>query len=435
MADRDLSARMRDDWNERAREDPGYWVAFGQRAQDAAGFFATATEVVNNLEFELRRAPAAEIRTWRALEIGCGPGRLMRPMARHFGQIHGVDISDEMIHKARENLAEVPNAFVHLVDGEHLSQFTDASFDFIYSYAVFQHVPSQEVVYGYLREIRRLLKPGGLARLQFNGLPHGFDYDTWRGAHFSSSEIVEFTQSHDLQLLALEGAATQYLWTTWRKQREGWFAAQQDRIFAPDTVRIRRITNASSSEPLAPCRGRFSAISLWVENLPEGAGLHHLRVTIGDSLGTVVYVGAPDNIRLQQIMALLPELEATGLLPVQLRWLDAPIAAEATLRVIPPGPVVPCLKSVTDGVNLSAGKRIETRTVKVTLEEIARPHEVEAAMGGIPVEDLNFFCVDPRPQRFEVNFRVPEGIGPGEHPLEIRIGKRRFAPVMLEVVT
>jgi hypothetical protein len=235
-------------------------------------------------------------------------------------------------------------------------------------------------------------------------------------------------------LLALEGAGTQYLWTTWSKQPDGWFAAQQERTFAPDAVSIRRITNASSTEPLAPSRGHFSAISLGVENLPPEAGLHHLRVSIGDSLGAVAYVGPPDNIRWQQIMVLLPELEATGLLPVELRWLDSPIAAPATLRVIPPGPMVPCIKSVTDGVNLTAGRRIESRTVKITLEEVAHPDEVDATVGGLPAEELGFFCVDPRPQRFEVNFRLPEEIGPGEHALEVRIGRRKFAPVMLEVV-
>jgi hypothetical protein len=119
---------------------------------------------------------------------------------------------------------------------------------------------------------------------------------------------------------------------------------------------------------------------------------------------------------------------------VELRWLESPIAAPATLRVIPPGPIVPCLKSVSDGYHLTAGKRIETRTVKLTLEEIERPHEVDATVGGLPVEDLGFFCVDPRPQRFEVNFRLPEQIGPGEHALEVRIGHRKFPPVMLEVV-
>src|SRR5579862_4075834 len=100
MPDADVSARMRDDWNARAREDAGYFVAFGRRDSDDAEFFATATEVINGLEWELKRVPLTErtgpLKGWKALEIGCGPGRLMRPMSRHFVEIHGVDVSDEM---------------------------------------------------------------------------------------------------------------------------------------------------------------------------------------------------------------------------------------------------------------------------------------------------------------------------------------------------
>ncbi|HEX5431280.1 MAG TPA: class I SAM-dependent methyltransferase [Bryobacteraceae bacterium] len=437
MSDSEISARMREDWNARAREDAGYYVAFGKRGQDDAGFFATATEVVNSLEGELRRVPLAQRGDWRALEIGCGPGRLMRPMSRHFVEIHGVDVSDEMIALAQEKLRDIPNAHPHATDGATLAPFADESFDFIYSFAVFQHIPSREVVYQYFREIRRALKTGGFARLQINGLPRGEagegSYNTWSGARFSSSDILEFTQLNDFQVLALEGVSTQYLWTTWRKRPAGWHAAQETREPEPD-VRIRRITNAHSSEPVAPCRGRFASISIWVEDLPQDAGLHHLRVRVGDSFGTVSYIGAADSAGLQQVNVVLPELEATGLLPVEVQWLGRPIAPPATLRVVPPGPSVPRIHSIRDGVNLVAGTRIETRCVKMTLEEIARPYEIEVSIGSRAVADLEFFCTDPRPQQFEINFHLPEEIGPGQHPLEIRIGKRKLAPVMLDVV-
>ena len=103
--------RMQREWNERAREDAHFYVAFGRREQDPEEFFATAGEIVRSLETELRRlGPAGEART--ALEIGCGPGRLMRPMANHFREIHGVDVSDEMIGRARVNLGCDPLAGV-----------------------------------------------------------------------------------------------------------------------------------------------------------------------------------------------------------------------------------------------------------------------------------------------------------------------------------
>jgi SAM-dependent methyltransferase len=459
MDDSDISERMREDWNARAREDAGYYVAFGRRDQDDSGFFATATEVINGLEAELRRIPIGERSGWKALEIGCGPGRLMRPMSRHFVEIHGVDVSDEMIGLAREKLRDLPNAHAHVSNGASLAQFPEESFDFVYSYAVFQHIPSRDVVFQYLREIRRVLKTGGLTRLQFNGLPRGGEtYNTWAGARFSTGDILEFTRAQDFQVLALEGVSTQYMWTTWRKRPQDWHDEQQARAFesqaaepadaqapdaqapdaqAPDAqaqARIRRITNASSTEPVAPSRGRFASISLWIENLPAEAGLHDLRVVVGDSFGTVAYIGSPDSSGIQQVVVILPELEATGLLPVEIQRFERIIAPPATLRIIPPGPLVPRVQSIRDAINLVAENRIETRLVKMTIEEVARPHEIEAAVGGLPVAGLEFFCTDPRPQRFEVNFRLPEEIAPGRHPLEVRIGRRKLAPVMLEVV-
>jgi len=436
MDDPEVSGRMRDDWNARAREDAGYYVAFGRRQQSDADFLATATDVVNTLESELRRVPEHQRSLWKALEIGCGPGRLMRPMSRHFAEIHGVDISDEMIALARERLRDTPNAYLHLTDGASLAEFPDETFDFVYSYAVFQHVPSHDVIAAYMRETRRVLKTGGFARLQFNGLPaRETSYDTWSGARTTTTEILEFVQMQDIQLLALEGAGTQYLWTTWRKQPQGWQAQQDQRQFPAGTSRIRRVTNAQSSEPGAPSRGRYASISLWVENLPTEAGLHHLRVQVGDSLGTITSIGPLTKDGLQQVSVVLPELEATGLLPIELRWLEGPLAPLATLRVIPPGPSVPCIRSVTDGINLVADKRIETRRVKMILEEIARPHEIEATVSGIPVGDREFLCTHPKPQRYEVDFRLPEEIKPGRHQLQVRIGRRQLPPVMLEVTS
>jgi ubiquinone/menaquinone biosynthesis C-methylase UbiE len=419
-------------------EDAGYYAASGPRQPEDAEFFATATGVINDLEAELRRVKLEERGNWRALEIGCGPGRLMRPMSRHFVEIHGVDISDEMIGLAREKLNDIPHAYPHVNSGASLAQFENESFDFVYSYAVFQRIPSREVVLQYLREMQRVLRTGGLARLQFNGMPPAESAsDTWAGARFTSHELLEFAHAHDFQVLALDGVSTQYMWTTWRKQPSGWSASLESKIETgeyPPPAAIRRITNASSTEPIAPCRGRFASISIRVENLPPDAGLNHLRVTIGSSFGTVIYIGAPDRARWQQVNVDLPELEATGLLPVQLFWRDHPLSEPATLRVIPPGPSVPNILWISDAVNLMSRKRIESRVVRMKLEEIARPYELEVSVGGYPAGDLEFVCTEPRPQRFEVNFRLPEAVGPGVHPLEVRVGHRKLAPVAIEVV-
>ena len=55
-------------------------------------------------------------------------------------------------------------------------------------------------------------------------------------------------------------------------------------------------------------------------------------------------------------------------------------------------------------------------------------------MGEQPVEDLERICIDPRPQRYQVNFRLPEQIGPGLHHVNLNIGRRKLPPFAIEVV-
>ncbi|MDP8988712.1 MAG: class I SAM-dependent methyltransferase [Acidobacteriota bacterium] len=410
--------------------DSSYYVAFGRRSQSDAEFLAAATGVINDLEAELRRLKTEERSNSRALEIGCGCGRLMRPMSRHFLEIHGVDVSAEFIQEARERLGDVANARPQQIRGTSLEDFADQSFDFVYSFDLFPHIPSQQLVVAFLREIHRVLRPGGLARLQFNGSSGSQSFDQWTGARFTQHELMEFAQAHDFQVLALDGVSTPSMWTTWRKQPAGWSAGLEEKAAQwGDTlpVTIHKITNASSFEPVAPCRGRFAAITIRSENLPPDAGLNHLRATIGSSLGAITSIGAPDRDGWQRIRVDLPEWEATGLLPVQLLWLDRPLSPPATLRVIPPGPPIPRVST--------APRRIENRIVRLTLEEIARPWEIEIRVGGHPVEDLEKTCSDPRPQRYQVNFRLPDRVGPGLHHVKINLGRRKLPPVPIEVVS
>src|ERR1039458_4261650 len=162
MEDPKVLERMRADWNERAGEDAYYYVAFGRREQGDEEFFSTASDIVKGLVWDLKRVRGRDA----ALEIGCGPGRLMRPLSGHFGEIHGVDVSDEMIRLAGERLRDTPNAHPHHSSGSDLALFPDEKFDFVYSYAVFQHIPSREVVFSYLREARRVRSEEHTSELQ-----------------------------------------------------------------------------------------------------------------------------------------------------------------------------------------------------------------------------------------------------------------------------
>ena len=423
---------MRADWDRRAREDARYYVAFGRREQEEAEFQATAADVVRNLDRELRRLGGhAATAKMRALEIGCGPGRIMSPMSRRFAEVHGVDISEEMIKLACERLRDVPNAHPRANSGADLGAYEDGWFDFVYSYAVFQHIPSREVVFSYLREARRVLRSGGLLRCQINGLPQsGEEYDTWQGVRISAGEVVEFARAEDMQLLALEGVQTQYMWLTMLKRPPGWH--QGLRRAGPPAAVIRRITNAFSTEPLAPCRGRFASVSLWIERLPPECDLVHLGASIGGGEATPFYIGPPENDGLSQVNLSLPHGIQTGLRPVELSWLDGPLAPAATLRVVPPGPSVPRVVAASDAVDLLSGSLVLSGIVKLVLEEIESIQDLAASVDGLPVERLETFCVDPVPMRYEVNVHLPPGLAGGAHELGLRLGSRRLARIPIE---
>ena len=417
MEDPQVLDRMRADWNERASEDAYYYVAFGRREQGDDEFFATAADLIKGLVADFKRLPGRDA----ALEIGCGPGRLMRPLSRYFGEIHGVDVSDAMIGLAKERLRDVPNAHPHHGSGSDLRLFPDTKFDFVYSYAVFQHIPSRDVVFSYLREAWRVLKPGGILRCQLNGLPpHATRYDTWSGVRITPDEVRAFAREQGFQLLALEEIWTQYMWITCRKpdqNREGTGA-----------VVIRSISNALTGEAVAPASGPMAALSLWIANFPPDADLITTKVTADGRECRLVYIGHPAADGITQVNLMLPEGVRTGLVPIAMTG-----GASGWIRVIPPGPAVPRITGVTDGVNLLSANRVVSRTVKIAMRDVAHPEGFRAAVDGTPVE-VESFCTDQTKQTYEFNFRLPDGVAPGAHHVELWLGRREFPPVAIEVL-
>jgi SAM-dependent methyltransferase len=429
MEDPKILETMRADWNQRAGEDAYYYVAFGRREQDDEEFLATGSDIAKVLELDLKRVRGRDA----ALEIGCGPGRLMRPMSRHFGEIHGVDVSDEMIRMAEERLRDTPNAHPHHSSGSDLAMFPDEKFDFVYSYAVFQHIPSREVVFHYLREARRVLKTGGILRCQINGLPpHAKQYDTWNGVRIAADEIAQFARDQDMQLLVVEQIWTQYMWITCRKRPPGWGASLAGRR-VPRSSFIRRISNALTGEAAAPVRGPLAALSLWVEGLPDEADLNHMTVTADGRACRLMYIGEPEKDGIAQVNVALPEGLRTGLVAVEMVWLGQPVAEPAWVRIIPAGPSVPRITTIADGISLLSGTRIVTGSVKVTMHEVSDATQFRATVEGQDVLEIESFCADPVSQRYEFNFRLPARIAPGPHQVLVSLGKREFAPLEIEV--
>jgi SAM-dependent methyltransferase len=156
---------MRADWDAMASQNAHYYILTWQEfadpdAIDEQRFFATGRAVVDDMLACLHVVPAPD---WKVLDIGCGIGRLTRRLAEIAPDTIGVDVSPRMVDRARRL---TPHLRFEVVSGDDLSGFAANTFDLVFSFVVFQHVPSHRITLRYVSEMARVLKPGGLATFQ-----------------------------------------------------------------------------------------------------------------------------------------------------------------------------------------------------------------------------------------------------------------------------
>lgn len=109
------------------------------------------------------------------------------------------------------------------------------------------------------------------------------------------------------------------------------------------------------------------------------------------------------------------------------------------MRVMAAGPLVPRFLGLSDAVNLLSRTSIETRAVKLQIEEvhIEGPGQVldafQARIGGRLVESVEARCLDPVSRLYGFDLSIPAGMPPGRYSLEIRLGSRRFEPAEIQI--
>jgi len=217
----ELLERMRRDWDERARDNARYWVATGNQEWTDEEFFRSGESHVREqiLNDMINICQGRDPGAMQVLEVGCGAGRVTRALARVFGRVDGVDVSGEMIARARQSLRDCSNVRLHQNNGIDLAMFGPAEFDFAFSSIVFQHIPSKEVIENYIREVWRILRPGGLFKFQVQGVPREEDTaDTWLGVGFTEDEMRAVAGRTGFEMRYAHDAETQYFWLWFFKQ-------------------------------------------------------------------------------------------------------------------------------------------------------------------------------------------------------------------------
>ncbi len=98
----------------------------------------------------------------RVLDLGCGAGTdslVAAQMVGPEGSVTGIDMTPEMLAKARVSAEEIGAANVELVEGDaERLPFPDESFDVIVSNGVIDLVPDKHAIFS---EMFRVLRPGG----------------------------------------------------------------------------------------------------------------------------------------------------------------------------------------------------------------------------------------------------------------------------------
>jgi cyclopropane fatty-acyl-phospholipid synthase-like methyltransferase len=208
--------KMRRDWDERARENARYYVATGKTEWTDEEFFASGEQTVAEelLTDMINICQGKDPKQMRVLEIGCGVGRLTRALAGLFGEVHGVDVSGEMVERAKAALRDRPNAHIYQNNGLDLTVIPNLEFDFAFSMIVFQHIPSRDIIEHYVREVNRLLRPGALFKFQVHGHPDAPSDpgDTWFGVSYTDAEACAMALRCNFEPRYRHGVGDQYFW-------------------------------------------------------------------------------------------------------------------------------------------------------------------------------------------------------------------------------
>ena len=106
----------------------------------------------------------------KALDYGCGVGRVLRPFGQYFQQAVGIDVSRAMVEEAQQNI-NVDTTEVRLVENNDLAScLGDDTFSFIHTRLVLQHIPAK-TGFQIIRQLLERLDKKGKSYIQAPMVP------------------------------------------------------------------------------------------------------------------------------------------------------------------------------------------------------------------------------------------------------------------------
>ena len=144
----------------------------------------------------------------RVLDYGCGSGYGSARIARIAQQVQAVDVAEDAVAYAREKYPADNLQFSAIDPGKPLP-FGDDSFDTVLSFQVFEHVAETDL---YLREVRRVLRPGGTFVLvtpdrTHRLLPLQKPWNRWHLHEYSPAGLARMVRRHfdEVEMLGMGG--------------------------------------------------------------------------------------------------------------------------------------------------------------------------------------------------------------------------------------
>jgi 2-polyprenyl-3-methyl-5-hydroxy-6-metoxy-1,4-benzoquinol methylase len=160
-------ARLARDWDDASTE-AMYWSIIGERVTtpvEAAAFFAGGRREVGALLSRAGELGYPRQRR-RALDFGCGVGRLTCALAEEFEDVVGLDIAPRMIAEAEVLGERYTNCRFDVIRTPDLRDCESATFDLVLSHLVLQHLTSEALILRFVSELVRVVGPGGIVILQ-----------------------------------------------------------------------------------------------------------------------------------------------------------------------------------------------------------------------------------------------------------------------------